>query len=113
MSKRNLLNSGIVYSTDSDVKIFAEEIEDGVTLPTGEQSLTVKLDTKQRGGKTVTLIKGFSGRATDLENLGKQLKSYCGTGGSVKNNEILIQGDNLGKVLKWLKDNGYSRTKKI
>ena len=74
--------------------------------------LQVRLDAKHRGGKMVTLVEGFSGTEADLEKLGKQLKSYCGTGGSVKNNEILIQGDNREKILQWLIKNGYTKRQK-
>ena len=83
-----------------------------MTLPVQEQLLKVRLDAKHRGGKMVTLVEGFSGTEADLEQLGKQLKSYCGTGGSVKNNEIIIQGDNREKVLMWLNKMGYKKAKK-
>ena len=62
--------------------------------------------------KNSNLVEGFSGNEADLEQLGKQLKSYCGTGGSVKNSEIIIQGDNMEKVLLWLNKMGYKKTKK-
>jgi translation initiation factor 1 len=71
----------------------------------------VKLDTKQRAGKVVTLVDGFVGSADDLEALGKQLKTKCGTGGSAKDGLILIQGDYKEKVVTWLRDWGYSQTK--
>ncbi|MEP7233186.1 MAG: translation initiation factor [Ginsengibacter sp.] len=112
MSKKKLYNQGIVYSTDPDMKIAAEQ-EETETFPAKDQLLTVRLDGKQRGGKVVTLIDGFFGANADLESLGKKLKSYCGTGGSVKNNEILIQGDNREKVWQWLQKNGYLKTKKM
>lgn len=113
MAKKKLYNPGIVYSTDPAVKISIDEKEESETLPPKEQLLTVRLDSKHRGGKMVTLVEGFSGNIANLVKLGKQLKSYCGTGGSVKNNEILIQGDNREKILLWLNRNGYSQTKKI
>jgi translation initiation factor 1 len=72
----------------------------------------VKLETKHRAGKTVTLVDGFVGTDEDAEKLGKQLKNQCGTGGSVKDGEIIVQGDHREKVLQFLLKNGYSKTKK-
>lgn len=113
MAKKKLYKSGLVYSTDPEAKISVDEDQERETIAAKEQLLTVRIDAKHRGGKIVTLIEGFYGSTDDLEKLGKQLKSYCGTGGSVKNNEILIQGDNREKVLQWLHKNGYLKTKKI
>ena len=76
-----------------------------------KQPLRMKLDTKHRSGKAVTLIEGFQGPDDELEKLGKQLKTYCGTGGSVKDRQVIIQGDQRAKVLEWLKKNGYSKIK--
>src|SRR6185312_16474776 len=100
MPKKKLYNmNGIVYSTDANLK--PEEKIEETTLPVHEQLLKVRLDTKHRGGKLVTLVEGFAGTDTDIEILGKQLKSFCATGGSVKNGEIIIQGDNKEKILQW------------
>ena len=83
MPKKKLYNmNGIVYSTDSNFK--PEEKAEEQTLPVHEQLLKVRLDAKHRGGKLVTLIEGFYGKKADLESLGKQLKSFCATGGSAK-----------------------------
>ena len=112
MSKKKLYNvDGIVYSTDTNFK--PAEKTDEETLPVHDQFLKVRLDAKHRGGKLVTLVEGFSGKDTDLEKLGKQLKSFCATGGSVKNGEIIIQGDNREKILQWLLKAGYKHTRKI
>ncbi len=113
MDKKKLYDRAIVYSTDPTVKISVDEEEESETLADKDQLLTVRLDAKHRGGKMATLVEGFYGTVADLEKLGKQLKSYCGTGGSVKNNEILIQGNNREKILQWLHKNGYFKTKKI
>lgn len=103
--------NSIVYSTDTNFKPEEKTTEE--TLPVHEQLLKVRLDAKHRGGKLVTLIEGFSGSETDLEKLGKQLKSFCATGGSVKNGEIIIQGDNREKILQWLIKEGYRKSKKL
>lgn len=103
---------GLVYSTsESYYNDYQEESYAAVTLPKEKQKLRVKLDTKQRAGKVVTLVEGFSGTEEDLEALGKQLKTKCGTGGSVKDGLIMIQGDYREKVLAWLKDWGYTMAK--
>ncbi len=112
MPKKKLYNmNGIVYSTDTNLK--PKEKDEEETLPVHEQVLKVRLDAKHRGGKLVTLIEGFTGTEADLETLGKLLKSFCATGGSVKNGEVIIQGDNREKILQWLIKTGYKRAKKI
>ena len=113
MSKNKIPLSGIVYSTDPAYKPEFEEAEQLTTLEPSKQKLRLRLDTKHRGGKAVTLVEGFVGTTADQEALGKQLKAYCGTGGSVKDGEILVQGDNRDKVLQWLQKNGYTASKKI
>ena len=113
MSKKNKPdNRGFVYSTDPDFS-FEEEQENINTLPAAEQKLKVRLDTKRRAGKAVTLVEGFVGHETDMEELGKKLKGFCGTGGAAKDGEIIVQGDQREKVLQWLLKNGYAKTKKI
>ena len=104
---------GLVYSTNPDFKIEEESFDEELTLEPEVQKLRVNIDKKQRAGKMVTLVTGFTGIEKDREDLGKKLKSFCGTGGSVKDGEIIIQGDNRDKVLQWLLKNGYKLAKKI
>jgi translation initiation factor 1 len=106
MSKKNK-PTGVVYSTNAEFQYRYDEVEDPETLPPQMQNLRVSLDRKQRGGKQVTLVTGFTGKQSDLEILGKQLKNKCGTGGTVKDNEILIQGDFRTKVMEFLSGAGY------
>ena len=107
MSKKNSNRIGVVHSTNPDFEY--EEIEEleEETLPNNQQKLYVQLDKKQRAGKQVTLITGFVGRSEDLERLGKELKNKCGVGGSVKDNEILLQGDFRQKVIDYLIQKDY------
>lgn len=113
MSKKNKADRhGFVYSTDPDFRFDAEQGEQAETLPPAQQKLRVWLETKQRGGKAATVVKGFVGADADLEDLGKKLKGFCGTGGSVKDGEVIIQGDQREKVLQWLQKNGYTHAKK-
>lgn len=113
MSKKNKPDTrGFVYSTDPNFS-FEEEQSNDVTLPSVQQKLKIRLDTKHRAGKAVTLVTGFSGTDEDLQDLGKKLKSFCGTGGSAKDGEIIVQGDQREKVLQWLIKNGYKLAKKI
>ena len=110
-NKKFSSSSPIVYSTDPSF-IKGNDRNVVATLPAEEQQLKITLDKKQRAGKVVTLITGFEGNEEGLEKLSKQLKTFCGTGGSVKDNTIIIQGDNKEKVFQWLHKNGYKLTKK-
>ena len=113
MSKKNKPdNRGFVYSTDPNFK-FEEEQQDRETLEPDRQKLKIRLDTKQRAGKVVTLIDGFIGQESDLEELGKKLKSFCGTDGAAKGGEIIVQGDHRDKVFQWLLKNGFKLARKI
>jgi len=108
MAKKKPDSKGFVYSTDPNFR-FEEENENSETLSPAQQKLKIKLDTKHRAGKAVTLIEGFIGSDGDLQDLGKKLRTFCGTGGSAKDGEIIIQGDQRDKVLQWLRKNGYSQ----
>jgi translation initiation factor 1 len=114
MSKKNRGDkNGFVYSTDPSFRFEEEKNEIQETVSPPQQKLKVRLETKHRGGKTVTLIQGFIGVDDDLQVLGKSLKNFCGTGGSAKDGEIIIQGDQCEKILQWLVKNGYKNSKKI
>lgn len=112
MNKKKQNKDGIVYSTDCTFS-FEEEQQALETLPPAQQKLKVRLDTKHRAGKAVTLVEGFIGKEEDMEDLGKKLKNFCGTGGSVKDGEIIVQGDQREKVMQWLLKNGYKNVKKL
>lgn len=107
MSKKNKPDSkGFVFSTNPDFR-FEHENDSAETLPPALQKLKIQLNTKYRAGKSVTVVLGFIGTENDLEELGKKLKTYCGTGGSAKDREITVQGDQRNKVLQYLQANGY------
>ena len=114
MGKKNKPDTrGFVYSTNPDFKFENTPDQEFDTLLPELQKLSVKLDIKQRAGKAVSLIEGFIGKSDDLESLGKALKAFCGTGGSIKEGTIIIQGDQRDKVVQWLLKNGYSKTRKF
>lgn len=100
------LGAATVYSTNPDFK-FEKEEEEAETLPKDKQIIVVYTDKKQRKGKTVTLVQGFTGKTEDLEILAKFLKTKCGTGGSAKDGEIVIQGDVKIKIKEILEKEGY------
>lgn len=113
MTKKKLNSfSGLVFSTNPEL-MREEEPEQQDSLPPAQQKLKVRLDKKQRAGKTVTLVEGFVGSEEELAELGKKLKTKCGAGGSAKDGLILIQGDYKVKVTEWLKDWGYTQVKML
>lgn len=97
----------MVYSTSNDFEFSYDQKEEAQTLPPQQQNLRVQLDKSLRAGKQVSLVLGFVGSSTDLEALGKLLKSKCGVGGSVKDGEIIIQGDHRDKLVQILLKEGY------
>ena len=112
MSKNKKHREGVVYSTNPDFDYeFSEDTEGVEGLSKGEQKLRIHLE-RLKGNKEATVIRGFMGTDTTLEALGKLLKTKCGGGGSVKEGEILIQGNHRDKVLQILVAEGYANTKK-
>lgn len=111
MRKKKPDSNGIVYSTDPNFRPEEEPVP-RESLENRQQRLLVRLDTKQRAGKAVTLVEGFIGPEAELDALGRQLKTHCGTGGSVKDGFIIIQGDQREKITSWLIAKGFSSTKR-
>lgn len=109
MSKKKQ-TGGIVYSTNPHFQYESGGQDGAQTLLPAQQNLKIWL-VKFGGSKVVTTIRGFIGTDADLTDLGKQLKTACGSGGSAKDNEILIQGDHRDKVLAWLTGKGYKAKK--
>lgn len=109
-SKKDRVN--VVYSTNPDFDYETDEVEEEDTLDPEDQILYVSLDRKQRKGKTVTRVANFIGTEDDLADLGKKLKSSCGTGGSVKDGEIIIQGEKRNQVIEVLEKMGYKTKRK-
>jgi translation initiation factor 1 len=103
---------GVVYSTNELFEYEGDGDAQQETLPPSKQKLYISLDRKNRKGKAVTLVEGFTGNAEDLKNLGKELKSKCGSGGTAKDGEIIIQGDFRDRVETMLKDKGYQIKRK-
>jgi len=104
---------GIMYSTNPDFQYNTGEEGEQDTLPKEKQQLRISLDKRNRGGKMVTLITGFTGTSDDLEAVGKWLKTKCGVGGSAKEGEIIVQGDLRQKVLDLLQKEGYIKSRII
>lgn len=111
MRRKNVNRSGIVYSTDPEFESSTEEEDQTESAAKNEQPVRIQLDRKQRAGKSVTLVHGFKETEPKLQDLTKELKRLCGTGGSMKNGEVLIQGDFRQKIQQWLIKQGYTKAK--
>ena len=101
----------IVYSTNPDFAYDTNETPEEETLPKNAQKLRVRIEKNHRGGKTVTIVAGFTGTEADLKELAKLLKTKCGVGGTAKDGEIIIQGEFKEKIVDLLKREGYTQTK--
>ena len=102
---------GVVYSTNPDFAYTDDTETENPTLPKNQQKLRLAMERAGRGGKTVTLVRGFVGTTEDMESLCKLLKQKCGVGGSVKEDEIIIQGDHRQRLIEILQKEGYTGTK--
>lgn len=111
MSKNKHNKGGFIYSTNPSFSCDDDDAEE-ITLDISQQLLELHRETKGRGGKAVIIVRNFIGTADDLTELGKKLKAHCGTGGSAKEGEIIIQGDQRDKVESFLKVQGY-KTKRV
>ena len=98
---------GVVYSTNPEFQFEKDQVDAEETLPPQQQKLYVRLDRKNRKGKTVTLIEGFVGSEEELKSLARELKSKCGVGGSARDGEILIQGDFRERIMNLLEEKSY------
>jgi translation initiation factor 1 len=103
--------AGVVYSTNPYFDYSEVAREESHTLPKNQQKLRLNMERAGRGGKTVTLVKGFVGSEEDMSALCKQLKQKCGVGGAVKDREIIIQGDCRQRLIEILRKEGYTQTK--
>jgi translation initiation factor 1 len=102
---------GVVYSTNPDFEYSDDSQEETEIQPKNQQKLRLSMERAGRGGKTVTLVKGYVGSEEDINALCKLLKQKCGVGGSVKGGEIIIQGDHRQRLVEILKNEGYTQTK--
>ena len=112
--------SSLVYSTDqgrtcpqcrqarADCRCAALQ----AAQPAGDGKVRVSRESKGRGGKTVTLVRGLPLPLADLEALGKQLRSHCGSGGTVKDGVVEVQGDHAERVLAWLQAHGHPQARR-
>jgi len=110
MQKNKKDREGVVYSTSQNFEYTYSAPVEMETLPPQQQNLKLLLDRK-KANKIVTVIEGFIGRKEDLETLAKALKAKCGTGGSIKEGAILLQGDFRDKILLYLTEKGYKAKK--
>jgi translation initiation factor 1 len=102
---------GVVYSTNPDFGYVEDTLDTIDTLPKNQQKLRLNIERAGRNGKTVTIVKGFVGTDDDMNVLCQMLKKKCGVGGSMKDGEIIIQGDLRQRMLEILRNEGFTQTK--
>lgn len=102
---------GVMYSTNPDFSYQTQDEPEQELLPAQQQRLRLRMEKNGRGGKTVTVISGFTGPQADMEDLARKLKTFCGCGGSAKDGDIIIQGDFRDKLKERLISMGYTQTK--
>ena len=102
---------GVMYSTNPDFNYETDDEPEQELLPPQQQKLRLRMEKNGRGGKTVTVISGFIGPQADMDALARNLKTFCGCGGSAKDGEIIIQGDFREKLKAKLLSLGYTQTK--
>ncbi len=113
-NKHKKTSSPLVYSTDPNYVAPGYDDEEAMEeIPAKDQKIKVLRSTKHRAGKIVTLVSNLIASEEEQEKIGKQLKTFCGSGGAVKDGEIIIQGDHRDKVVQWLHKNGFTLAKKI
>ncbi len=111
-NKKRKQRTGIVYSTNLEYQYTYNDPPEEESLPPEQQRVYVSVDRKSRKGKTVTLISGFIGTPDDRKELARFLKSTCNTGGSVKGDDILIQGDFRDRIIQMLNEAGFTTKRK-
>ena len=111
MSKHRDDKPRVVFSTNPDFKPESDDNNDQETLPAAQQTLYVAIE-RLKGGKMATVVSNFIGSEADLETLGKQLKTKCGVGGTVKDGLIMMQGEQRDKVIAFLSSAGYKTKRK-
>ncbi len=113
-NKHKKSSSPLVYSTDPNYVALGYDDEQAMEeILAKDQKIKVLRSTKHRAGKIVTLVANLIASEEEQEKIGKQLKTFCGTGGAVKDGEVIIQGDHRDKVIQWLHKNGYISAKKV
>ena len=112
MSNKNKKKDGVIYSTNPEFNYESEGNNSSLeSIPNNQQNLKVWLESNNRGGKKVTIIRGYIGKEEDLVLFAKEIKSSMGTGGTAKDGEVVIQGDFRDRVITFLEKKGFKAKK--